>query len=171
MRWFPNVLSSVRLIASPIIGGLIVFGHDQWALWGVILAFSTDFLDGWMARFFRWETSLGSFLDPLADKVLSFCIFTALSIGHKMPWSLYAVVLLRDICIGLGVWWIHSRKGEISFQPIAISKWNTAVQGAVCVTILWGQSPVMVEYAIAFLWITTLFSFIMYGVHLWKIWK
>ncbi len=169
--WIPNLLSGMRLICAPFVGLLIVFGHEKWALLGVIVAFLTDFLDGWMARFFHWETPLGQLLDPLADKVLTFSIFTALVLCHKLPWSLYAVVLLRDVCIGLGVWSVHYRKGAVSFEPILISKWNTAIQGILCAAILWGKNPVVIACGIFFLWITTVFSFAMYGVQLWKTWE
>lgn len=169
--WIPNLLSAMRLICAPFVGLLIVFGHEQWALLGVILAFLTDFLDGWMARFFHWETPLGRFLDPLADKVLAFSIFTALAVCHKLSWPLYAVVVLRDVCIGLGVWSVHSRKSAVSFEPLLISKWNTAVQGILCAAILWGKNPMVIACGIFFLWITTVFSFAMYGVQLWKTWE
>lgn len=171
MHWIPNLLSAMRLICAPIIGLLILFGYEKWALYGVMFAFSTDLLDGWMARFFHWETPLGRFLDPLADKALTFSIFTALSFCHKLPWSLYGMVVLRDVCIGAGVWFMRYRKGALSFQPILISKWNTAVQGILCTAILWGECPAFIPYGILFLWVTTLFSFVMYGVQLWKVWQ
>ena len=171
MYWIPNLLSAIRLVCAPFVGFLIVFGYNQWALLGVVLAFLTDFLDGWMARFFHWETPLGQFLDPLADKMLTFSIFTALALCHKLPWPLYVVVVLRDVCIGLGVWSVHSRNGVVSFKPLLISKWNTAVQGILCAAILWNKYPFFVSYSIIILWVTTVLSFAMYGVQLWKTWE
>ena len=66
----PNVLSFGRVVASPVVGALVVHGRYSAAL-GLFAAVSvTDLLDGWIARRWHQQTVLGTVLDPFADKLL-----------------------------------------------------------------------------------------------------
>jgi cardiolipin synthase len=168
VRWIPNGLSFFRLICAPIVAGLVLSGHNMPGLYWAMAAFFTDFFDGWMARKYKCESSIGRFLDAFADKALSFSIFGSLLILGKMSLSLCIVILLRDICIGLGVWWIKSKRGDQDFKPHWISKLNTAVQGMLCVGVLWGQAPVAVSALTFCLWMTTVISFAIYGGEWWQ---
>lgn len=162
VRWIPNGLSIIRLICAPVIAGLILMGNSHIALYWVVLAFCTDFLDGWIARKYQCESNVGRFLDPLADKMLSFCLFSALCVCQKIPMLLCLVVVLRDVCIGIGVWWMRHERGIVHFQPAGISKINTVVQGLLAVSLLWEKGVPYVDTLIAVLWATTLLSFIIY---------
>ncbi|KAJ3413613.1 hypothetical protein HDV05_007757 [Chytridiales sp. JEL 0842] len=66
----PNILTTSRLIMSPIIGYFIVSHQMDWALGFLATAAVTDVLDGFIARRYNQKTYLGSALDPAADKVL-----------------------------------------------------------------------------------------------------
>ncbi len=171
MRWIPNVLSLFRLICAPIAAWLVLSDWALWALLTVMCAFFTDLLDGWMARRYQWETPMGRVLDPLADKALSFCLFGAFFLRGTLSFSLCAVVLIRDICIGLGVWWMWHKKGVHYFVPAMISKINTAVQAMLCVAILAHTASWVVGALTLVLWGTTLFSFIIYGHRMWRSWN
>jgi cardiolipin synthase len=171
VRWIPNGLSLIRLICAPMVASLIVSGEEKLALYGVMGAFFTDLLDGWLARKYSWETPMGRILDPLADKALSFCIFGALYLCQKIPLSLCIIILIRDVCIGLGAWWMGYKKDIQYFKPLMISKVNTATQGLLCVAVLWGGSPALVGILIPVLWSTTILSFYIYGNKLWTTWR
>ncbi len=55
-------------------------------------------LDGWIARNFKGQSSmLGSFLDPLADKILVSTLFLSLTYVHLIPIALTSLVVSRDI--------------------------------------------------------------------------
>ncbi len=94
-----------------------------------IFAGFTDALDGWLARNFNWQSPLGSFIDPLADKLLVASSFISLALLGLLPWWLVALVFLRDLTISLGVmawfWFVHRK---LDFKPTLLSKVNTGLQ-------------------------------------------
>jgi cardiolipin synthase len=171
VRWIPNVLSLFRLICAPIAAWLVLSGQESLALLCVVCAFFTDLLDGWMARRYHWETPIGRVLDPLADKALSFCLFGAFCLRGDLSILLCSLVLIRDMCIGLGVWWMWYKRGVRYFVPAMISKVNTGIQALLCVSILWARIPHAVVALTMVLWATTLFSFIIYGYRMWRTWR
>ena len=67
----PNLLCVSRIAAAPYISHLIINGNFPLACGVFVYAGATDFLDGYIARNFKNQaSSLGSFLDPLSDKIL-----------------------------------------------------------------------------------------------------
>jgi cardiolipin synthase len=72
-------------------------GHYQEALWGVVAAGITDLADGFLARTLKQNSILGTWLDPLADKILTNSLTVSLAVGDLVPWWLCGVILLRDI--------------------------------------------------------------------------
>lgn len=74
----PNSLSLARLASGPFISALIINHNWSTAFVAISVAAITDWLDGAVAK--RWHTNsvLGSYLDPLADKVLVCCVVGAL---------------------------------------------------------------------------------------------
>jgi len=66
----PNILSIARVIAIPIIIGLLYFQWNLLALLTFILVGVSDYVDGWIARKYHVESKLGALLDPLADKLI-----------------------------------------------------------------------------------------------------
>jgi CDP-diacylglycerol--glycerol-3-phosphate 3-phosphatidyltransferase len=65
------------------------------------VAVVTDFFDGYLARLYGAETDYGVFLDPLADKFLTFAGFICLPFidAHQFPWWAIGVIVLRDIIV------------------------------------------------------------------------
>lgn len=104
MHRLPNILSSVRIILSPIF--LLLWFQDEFFLKALglavyIVAAVTDYFDGYYARKFAVESKLGNFLDPLADKFLTFSGFIVLPFidAEQFPWWAIGVILFRDIVI------------------------------------------------------------------------
>lgn len=129
LRQIPNALTLTRLI---LIAPFLVFLYHQEyvnAFYTFILAGFTDGLDGWMARCFHWQSPFGSFVDPVADKLLIASSVISLAIIGSIPWWLVMLVFLRDITISIGVlaWlWLIKRKPD--FKPTYLSKINTVLQ-------------------------------------------
>ena len=65
------------------------------------VAVVTDFFDGYIARLYGAQTDYGVFLDPLADKFLTFAGFICLPFidASQFPWWAVGVIVLRDIIV------------------------------------------------------------------------
>ena len=127
--WLPNALTAARL---PLAGVTIAFVLDEdfaAAFWFLILAGLTDALDGLMARWLNARTPLGSYLDPIADKVLLVGVFLALGSTGLLPLWLVALVVARDVVILVGAVALYAVERTIqTVTPTFSSKLNTALQ-------------------------------------------
>lgn len=116
------------LLIIPFLIFLYQHNYDL-AFYLYLLAGITDGLDGWLARYFGWLSPLGSFMDPLADKLLVVSSFIALAFIGSLPWWLVILVFMRDFTISLGVIaWYRVVRSRIDFNPSTLSKINTSVQ-------------------------------------------
>ena len=129
LRHIPNALTITRLV---LIAPFLVFIYQQEYLSAFYVFFAagvTDGLDGLLARHFNWQSLLGSFIDPLADKLLIASSFISLALIGKLPWWLVLLVFSRDLTISFGVvawYWLVQRK--LDFKPTLLSKLNTLLQ-------------------------------------------
>ncbi len=125
----PNILTACRLLLIFPFVFFLYRGNFTWALLVYVVAGITDSLDGWIARHFQWQTKLGSFIDPLADKLLITLSFIALALLKSLPWWLVILVFLRDFTISLGVIvWYYLVRNPLEFKPTLLSKINTGFQ-------------------------------------------
>ncbi|CAL4082870.1 unnamed protein product, partial [Meganyctiphanes norvegica] len=134
----PNMLCVGRLVISPVIFQMILAGEYNTSLGLFLLAGFTDLIDGWIARQWVSQSSrLGSFLDPLADKVLVAFVFLALTINGLIPVSVSAVVNFWDLRylranISAGqrtiIRYFDATHATAQLAPTTISKVNTAIQ-------------------------------------------
>lgn len=104
MRQLPNILSSIRIVLAPIFLMLYVQDEVVYRALSVgifAVAVVTDFFDGYIARLYKAETDYGVFLDPLADKFLTFAGFICLPFidASQFPWWAIAVIVLRDVVV------------------------------------------------------------------------
>lgn len=175
MNWvfasIPNTLTILRLcLIAPF---LFFFATEQYlpAFLVFVTAGITDALDGWLARAFRWQSSLGSFLDPLADKLLVVASFVALALSHILPWWLVVLVFMRDATISFGVLgWFLVIKQPITLRPTILSKLNTAIQlGLVsfCLYELAFEPSLSPTYRQAFIGLTTISTLTSYVHYVW----
>jgi cardiolipin synthase len=98
----PNVLTAIRLLLSIPSAWAIYSGEYLIAVGVFILAFITDFLDGFIARRFNQSTEFGRMLDPLADKTLVCVSIVLMFVRGLLPIWFIAVILGRDLLILLG---------------------------------------------------------------------
>ena len=127
----PNLLSLFRLVLIPVY--MIIYLRAQepsdYVLAGVILAASclTDMIDGKIARAFNMITTLGKFLDPLADKLTQFALLICLGIRHPVLWAVFSLFVLKELFQLLaGI--LTARRGYILKGAL--------FSGKVCTTIL-----------------------------------
>lgn len=103
----PNALCVGRILAGPALayGTLTSTISPELALAGAATAAATDFLDGYLARRWNQGTILGSYLDPIADKVFVGFVGTALAMKGALPVWLVALLVSRDaIHVTGGAW-------------------------------------------------------------------
>lgn len=120
----------------PLVVWLMLEGRMQTAFLLFVIAGISDGLDGYLAKKYGWQTELGAYLDPLADKTLLVSIFVVLGIHSHLPMWLVIAVVSRDILIvgGTLLTWVLER--PIKVQPLLISKVNTVGQIVLAATVL-----------------------------------
>jgi cardiolipin synthase len=143
----PNVLTYSRIAAIPVVIGLMFLDRPlgNWLAFAVYLAAClTDFLDGYLARAWQQQSSLGRFLDPVADKLLVAGVILMLvgldSIGGVsiLP---AAVILGREILVsGLREFLAEVRVG----LPVSrLAKWKTGIQMTALAFLVIGEAGPM----------------------------
>ena len=108
----PNFITLGRIISVPVIFWLLLSGQSKIAFFVFVCAGISDAVDGYLAKRFDWTTELGSYLDPLADKLLIVSIFIALGVRNELPLWLVIAVVSRDILIVAAVllaWLLEQR--------------------------------------------------------------
>jgi len=132
LKSLPNLLTLSRILAIPlIIGTFYVDGPAaRWvACFLFVAAAITDFFDGYVARKRNIVSSLGRFLDPIADKLLVAAVLLMLTAFHRVSTLSVLpalVILLREILVsGLREYLAELRVG----MPVsALAKWKTGLQ-------------------------------------------
>ncbi len=126
--YVPNIITVLRLFLVPVILWLIVADELFGAFIAFLLAGLTDALDGFLARRFNWQTELGAYLDPVADKALLVSVYAILGFYGHLPAWLVILVISRDLLIVGAVMlsWLLGR--AVAVHPLMISKVNTAMQ-------------------------------------------
>ncbi|XP_050524799.1 probable cardiolipin synthase (CMP-forming) [Daktulosphaira vitifoliae] len=188
----PNMLCMTRITLSPFLGYLIVNEYFEYALSFVAIASLTDWVDGWIARKFKGQKSkLGSFLDPMADKVLVGTMFLTLTYVNLIPLSLTSLIILRDLLLIGAAFQIRYKSiskprtlyklfdvtsSNVQLAPTYISKVNTTVQLVmVCTTLAAPVFDFVDHPSLKVLWwlttVTTVSSAISYIINRKKTYK
>jgi cardiolipin synthase len=128
LRSAPNLLTLLRLIFVPLVVVEIQQQNYAWALAIFVAAGITDGLDGLLARVLKQKTTLGQYLDPIADKLLLSTMFLMLSIAHMIRWPITIMVFSRDIIILIICTLLYATGTMKVFRPSLFGKANTAVQ-------------------------------------------
>jgi cardiolipin synthase len=128
LRATPNLLTLMRLIFIPFIAMLMVDGRYGLALALFIIAGLSDGLDGYLARRLNQRTTLGQYLDPIADKLLLSTMFIVLAVSHKVPWRLTILVFSRDLGILIVSILLYLTTSLRDFKPSVWGKANTVAQ-------------------------------------------
>lgn len=130
----PNVLTYSRVVAVPVVAGLLLaWPNDDRARWAALAIFVaagiTDYFDGYFARAYSQQSMLGRMLDPIADKLLvAACLLLLAGDGTVAGIHLCAaiVILCREILVsGLREYLAELKVG----MPVSrVAKWKTVLQ-------------------------------------------
>jgi cardiolipin synthase len=157
----PNFLSLIRIILVPVFVILLIQDEYYNALIIFVIAGLTDALDGTMARLLNAQTKLGSYLDPIADKLLLATSFVTLAILGIIPSWLTVIVMSRDFIILLGIAILSLMSVTFEIKPALIGKVTTVLQiGTVFFALLYKAVPHGLSYnwILTLFWLTALFS-------------
>ena len=98
----PNLITFLRFFLTIPIIIAILKSFYLLAFILFILASITDALDGWIAKKHKCQTSFGSKIDPLADKILLISCFAALFYNELIPLWLLIIIIIRDMILIVG---------------------------------------------------------------------
>lgn len=175
MRHIPNLLCFLRIALTPLCVSLISSQTWNPALWWTLLAGSTDYFDGYLARRMNWNSRLGAYIDPLADKILLAGCYIALGMAQAVPWWLVVIVFSRDVLILSGVAILYSKVKRRDFPPTQAGKISTTIQIIAIIVILSAKgghiSEAFLPIAIGAVAAGTLFSgldYVRQGWHMMK---
>ena len=135
----PNAITIIRILLIPLFLYKVIQGEMVFATIIYLTAAITDGLDGFIARVWHLKTKLGSFLDPMADKLLVATSFLTLSILEIIPLWLAMAVISRDIIIVGGSLLVYLMKNELTVRPQAIGKVTTFFQFSYILLVLVGS--------------------------------
>ena len=168
-RWtLPNILTYGRVVAVPVVVVLLFWPDLAWMRWSAlcifILAGVTDFFDGYLARAWSQQSSLGRMLDPIADKLLVAAVLLMLVADHTITsFSIWAaiVILCREILVsGLRE---YLAELKVSVPVSKVAKWKTTLQLVALGFLIAGRAadlivPGVTEAGLILLWVAAILT-------------
>ncbi len=150
---------------------MMVFLNEQkypalknWTLAIFAFAILTDLLDGAVARYRKERTRLGSFLDPLADKLLITATFVVLSYIGRIDLWIFVAIFSRDLIIVLGWAIVYILTGSSAIEPRPLGKISTMLQMGAAIALLF---PVPDLIGIWLLRLMIFFTFLSAADYIW----
>jgi cardiolipin synthase (CMP-forming) len=164
----PNLLTYARILAVPVMVTCLLVLEGDWQSWSAFGIFAvasvTDWLDGYLARIWAQQSSLGRMLDPIADKLLVAASLLMLVYDHTVHGvSVLAamIILCREILVsGLREFLAEL---QVKIHVSWLAKWKTAVQMVAIGVLLTGDAgarliPGLMTIGIVLLWIAALLT-------------
>lgn len=164
----PNVLTYGRMIAVPALVACLFFLKGDLARWSAfalfVLAGITDWLDGYLARAWEQQSTLGRMLDPIADKLLVGAVLMMLVYDNTVAgWSIWAaiIILLREILVS-GLREVLAEL-NVKVHVTQLAKWKTTMQMIALGVLLAGPAaekivPGIMTGGLVLLWIAALLT-------------
>jgi CDP-diacylglycerol--glycerol-3-phosphate 3-phosphatidyltransferase/cardiolipin synthase len=165
----PNLLTYGRVAAVPLVVAFLFWPAEAWARWTAlaiyVAAAITDFFDGYLARAWSQQSSLGRMLDPIADKLLVSAVLLMLTADGAISGpSLWAaiVILCREILVsGLREYLAELR---VPVPVTAVAKWKTGAQMVALGFLIAGPAgdalfPYATQLGVWLLWVAAILTF------------
>jgi cardiolipin synthase len=146
----PNLLTYGRVAAVPLVVAFLFWPNEAWARWTALAIYAaaaiTDFLDGYLARVWAQQSSLGRMLDPIADKLLVAAALLALTADRTISG-------LREYLAEL----------RVPVPVTAVAKWKTTAQMIALGFLIAGPAgeavlPGSIRIGIVLLWIAAILT-------------
>jgi len=166
----PNILTLLRILMTPVIVYMVLTAQAWLAVILMVAAGVTDMLDGAIARYFNQRTTVGAYLDPLADKVLLVSLFVSLFFIGKVPLFIFLAVIFRDAIIIFGALAYEMVTRQLTMEPSLISKATTFMQILyVSLLLLHMATPISIMLIHTVMWLAFALT-CMSGVHYMVTW-
>ncbi|MCF8061326.1 MAG: CDP-alcohol phosphatidyltransferase family protein [Deltaproteobacteria bacterium] len=166
----PNLITTLRIILTPIF--IIYLLNEQFAaaLVVFIVCGVSDGLDGFLARVLKQRSTLGTYLDPIADKLILVSTFVVLAVMEQIPIWLAVTVLSRDVLISLGVVVLQLYGMDIRIRPSILSKITTCFQFITVIGVLGSEFVSLPQVLYDSLFVLTAAATIGSGLHYMHAW-
>ncbi len=138
-RDIPNLISVFRIVLVLPILIMMLNRRFDLALLLFAIAGASDGLDGFLAKRYQWQSELGGWLDPIADKILLVTSFLVLASIGLLPIWLMVSVIVRDLIIVTGgiIYFTHIE--QVNADPSLISKLNTVTQITLVLIVMFSE--------------------------------
>ncbi|MEO3387673.1 CDP-alcohol phosphatidyltransferase family protein [Mesorhizobium sp. CAU 1741] len=132
----PNFITIFRFLLVPVVILALLSDDKEWALVCFVVAGVSDGVDGFIARHFNQRSTLGAYLDPMADKLLLVSVFVVLGFMGELPLWLVVMAVSRDALIVCAVLLSTIMGNPVTVKPLFVSKANTAAQIVLAIVVL-----------------------------------
>ena len=181
---FPNLLTLLRIFFVPLLVAalladgwlpgtshkLVPVSREIFALAVFLTAAVTDLLDGYLAR--RWEqvTTVGTLLDPIADKLLISAALISLVDIHRVPAWMVILIIGREFAVS-GLRSIAAASGY-TIMASELGKTKMAAQVAAISLVIAGiRWPRLNDAALLAMWVVMLFGIVSAADYFRKFWR
>ena len=161
----PNTVSLSRLVLA--LAFVLISGPwERVAL--IAIAGLTDFMDGWLARHDRNETTAGALIDPIADRIFVFVAISVFLVEGDLSVGQYFIFLSRDLATAVGfvvakvIPWLR----PAVFRARMLGKIVTVVQLITLVAVI--VMPELTNILILIIGVISAASIIDYTIALWR---
>lgn len=120
----PNLISVSRLALLPVV--IVLLARHSYLAGGILLVvvFATDGIDGALARRTGAVSALGTWLDPVADRLTALAVMIAFAVGQIVPVQVLLLMIIPDLLLGLMALVVF--KGSPQLPVTKIAKVRTA---------------------------------------------
>ena len=133
----PNMITAARIIFMPCLVWLLFHHQYERSLVLILCLGVSDALDGFLARWYGWKTTLGCYLDPLADKLMIAGVYITFAALGWVPWWFLILIISRDILLVFSVAYAFLMSSRSMIQPVMWSKVNTFLQIVLAIALIY----------------------------------
>jgi len=179
----PNLLTLLRIFFVPLLVAALLgedfsapwmgefrLSRDTFALLILLAAAATDLLDGYLARRWGQITTVGTLLDPIADKLLISAALISLVDIHRLPAWMVILIIGREFAVS-GLRSIAAA-GGYTIEASELGKCKMVAQVAAIALVIAGiRWPALNEISMLAMWTVVLFALVSAADYFRKFWR
>ncbi len=166
MKYIPNTLTIIRMLLIPVFVWVYfsaIPNHHLWALFIFLLAGFTDLLDGYLARKYDVVTTVGTVLDPLADKLMLLTALGVLFYDQDLPGFIFIIMVIKESILMISGTIMYFHDNQIVIPANWFGKTATIVF-TLAIILLFAMPGAIVSYVVLGLAVTLkIIAFISYS--------